>query len=91
MGPTNGRRGAWCFVIVLLLSSSAEVIAQEPSAPPATSAVPGYRTEKRVLTSEALGEQRPYFVGLPESYSHDSDHRYPVIYVLDGLSHEARI
>jgi predicted alpha/beta superfamily hydrolase len=86
MGPTKGRPDAWCFAIVLLLSSSAAVIAQEPSAPAATSPVPGYRTEKRVLTSEALGEQRPYFVGLPESYSHDSDRRYPVIYVLDGLS-----
>jgi predicted alpha/beta superfamily hydrolase len=86
MGPTKGRPDAWCFAIVLLLSSSAAVIAQEPSAPAATSPVPGYRPEKRVLTSEALGEQRPYFVGLPESYSHDSDRRYPVIYVLDGLS-----
>jgi predicted alpha/beta superfamily hydrolase len=86
MGGTRGRPDAWCFTMVLLLSSSAAVIAQEPSAPAAISPVPGYRVEKRVLTSEALGEQRPYFVGLPESYSRDSGRRYPVIYVLDGLS-----
>jgi predicted alpha/beta superfamily hydrolase len=85
MGPTKERPAAWCFAIVLLLSSAA-VIAQEACGGAETSTVPGYRVEERVLTSEALGERRPYFVGQPESYSQDSTRRYPVIYVLDGLS-----
>jgi len=89
MGPTKRRPEAWCFAIVLALSSSAGVIAQEPGGQVATSPLPGYHVEKKVLASEALGEQRPYFVGLPESYSQDSTRRYPVIYVLDGLSQGA--
>ena len=86
MEPTRGRAEGWGFAIVLLLAVSVAVMAQEPGAPVDTSTVPGYRAEKRVLTSKALGEERPYFVALPESYSRDADRRYPVVYVLDGLS-----
>lgn len=68
------------------LLSNAAAMAQAPSGPAAPATVPGYRIEKRVLASAVLSEQRPYFVGLPESYSHHADRRYPVIYVLDGLS-----
>jgi predicted alpha/beta superfamily hydrolase len=80
MRPTKRRPEAWCFAIVLSLSSGAACtqVATEP--------LPGYRVEERVLTSKALGEERPYVVGLPDSYSRDSGRRYPVIYVLDGLS-----
>jgi predicted alpha/beta superfamily hydrolase len=84
MGLTKERPAAWCFAIVLLLSSAALITQSCGSAE--TADVPGYRVEERGLTSKALGEQRPYFVGLPESYSHDSNRRYQVIYVLDGLS-----
>jgi predicted alpha/beta superfamily hydrolase len=70
----------------LWLLSTAAAMAQAPSGAAPPSPVPGYRFEKRVLTSAALGEQRPYFVGLPDSYSGGAGRRYPVIYVLDGLS-----
>jgi predicted alpha/beta superfamily hydrolase len=85
MRPTKRRREAWGFAIVSLLSGVA-VLAQACGAQVATEPLRGYRVEEKVLTSKALGEQRPYFVGLPESYSQNSDRRYPVIYVLDGLS-----
>jgi len=45
--------------------------------------------EKFVLQSEILGEERPYFVNLPESYN-DSKYQpkqYPVLYILDGSVH----
>ena len=81
--PGSRRLGT---VSWLLLLSTAAVVAQAPSGPPAPSPVPGYRIEKRVLTSAALSEERAYFVGLPEAYAVGADRRYPVIYVLDGLS-----
>jgi predicted alpha/beta superfamily hydrolase len=86
MGPTKGRLDTYCFAIVLFLLSSGAVVAQQSNAPTPTSPIPDYRTEKRVLTSKALGEERPYFVGLPQSYLPGADRRYSVIYVLDGLS-----
>jgi hypothetical protein len=69
-------------------SSFAQNIPQEhkAAAPVESSPVPGYRVEKKILTSERLAENRPYLVGLPESYTNKSNHRYPVIYVLDGPS-----
>ena len=38
------------------------------------------------LRSTVLGEDRDYFVHLPEGYQEDSSTRYPVLYVLDGAS-----
>lgn len=40
---------------------------------------------KHTIQSDVLGEERTYFVALPESYSWSKDYRtYPVIYILDG-------
>jgi predicted alpha/beta superfamily hydrolase len=83
MRPTKRRPEAWCFAIVLSLWSGAA------GAQVATSPLPDYRVEKKIFISKALGEERPYFVGLPESYAQDSGRRYPVVYVLDGLSQGA--
>lgn len=44
--------------------------------------------ELKALQSRVLGERRGYLVHLPASYRHDSDRRYPVIYVLDGSSQD---
>jgi predicted alpha/beta superfamily hydrolase len=41
------------------------------------------------LHSTVLGEEREYFVHLPEGYETDSSKRYPVMYVLDGTSQSA--
>ena len=71
---------SWCFL------SAAAAMAQAPAGTPAAPTVPGYRIEKRLLASKALEEQRAYFVGLPDSYAPGASRRYPVIYVLDGLS-----
>lgn len=38
------------------------------------------------LTSEVLGEEREILVSLPAEYV-QNDHRYPVLYVLDGRAH----
>lgn len=38
------------------------------------------------LRSAVLGEDREYFVDLPEGYEGDTGARYPVLYVLDGTS-----
>ncbi len=38
------------------------------------------------LRSTVLGEDREYFVHLPEGYGADTGTRYPVLYVLDGTS-----
>jgi len=45
--------------------------------------------EKRILTSDILGADRPYIVGLPASYDNDTYYprRYPVLYILDGEIH----
>lgn len=40
---------------------------------------------KHTIQSGVLGEERTYFVALPESYSWSKDYRtYPVVYILDG-------
>ncbi len=41
------------------------------------------------LNSEILGEDRPYWIHLPEGYSGAGDAAYSVIYLLDGESHLA--
>jgi predicted alpha/beta superfamily hydrolase len=41
------------------------------------------------MRSTALGEDREFFVHLPERYEEDTAARYPVLYVLDGTSQSA--
>jgi predicted alpha/beta superfamily hydrolase len=72
--------------LVLAVALPAGLPALPAAAAADESPVAGYRVEKGSLTSKALGEQRPYFVGLPESYARAADRRYPVIYVLDGAA-----
>jgi predicted alpha/beta superfamily hydrolase len=40
--------------------------------------------EEQVLNSNALDEEQKFTVYLPENYDSDADHRYPVLYALDG-------
>jgi predicted alpha/beta superfamily hydrolase len=40
------------------------------------------------MESQVLGEKRRLIVHLPESYERESERRYPVVYVLDGSSHD---
>ena len=42
--------------------------------------------EKLSLASETLGEERPYWIYLPQSYNNSSQ-SYPVLYLLDGDAH----
>jgi hypothetical protein len=41
------------------------------------------------VRSRVLGEEREFFVSLPESYAREPARGYPVIYVLDGASQHA--
>jgi enterochelin esterase-like enzyme len=66
--------------LVLLLLPAAAVGAQDAPRSP----LAGYQVDKKTLTSQALGEDRPYLVAVPDSYAQAPDRRYPVIYVLDG-------
>lgn len=43
---------------------------------------------QRSLHSAILGEDRPFIVHLPQTYSTRTDQRYPVLYVLDGTSQD---
>ena len=45
--------------------------------------------KKHLLTSEVLGEERPYWVHLPASYDgpYYAPQHYPVLYLLDGDAH----
>lgn len=40
--------------------------------------------EEHILNSKVLNEEQKISVYLPEKYGENSDHRYPVIYALDG-------
>ena len=42
--------------------------------------------QQRSLQSTVLGEPRAYVVHLPDSYARTPQQRYPVVYVLDGMS-----
>jgi predicted alpha/beta superfamily hydrolase len=64
---------------LLLLPAAAARTAETARSPLA-----GYQVDKKSLTSEALGEERPYLVAVPDSYAQATDRRYPVLYVLDG-------
>ena len=41
--------------------------------------------ESHVLTAKNTGRRYPIWVALPSSYAEDSKHRYPVVFVTDGL------
>lgn len=40
--------------------------------------------ETKAIQSESFGGQREYYVHLPESYQHDKEKKYPVVYLLHG-------
>ena len=46
---------------------------------------PTESVHRRVFASETLGEERTYWVYLPSGY-HDSEVRYPTLYLLHGMS-----
>ncbi|GHC01572.1 alpha/beta hydrolase [Thermomonas carbonis] len=48
--------------------------------------IPDPSIQQRTLASSVLGEERTYFVHLPDSYARSPKQRYPVFYVLDGTS-----
>ena len=48
----------------------------------------GSRVEFREFTSTALGGNAHYSVFLPPRYDQDSDHSFPVIYVLHGMNND---
>ena len=48
--------------------------------------IPNPSIQPRTLASAVLGEERTYFVHLPDSYARSPGKRYPVLYVLDGTS-----
>ncbi len=48
----------------------------------------GKNVEVKTLHSDSLGEKREFLVHLPESYLHEPNRRYPVVYVLDGSSED---
>lgn len=43
---------------------------------------------RRTMTSGVLGEERELIVHLPDSYGREPQHRYAVLYVLDGSSQD---
>lgn len=69
----------WALFLVALLTS------WQVNAQTATDIVIGKRYQ---IQAQALGEERHIQVYLPESYYHEgsAQHRYPVIYLLDGES-----
>ncbi|MEQ9103454.1 MAG: alpha/beta hydrolase-fold protein [Rhodothermales bacterium] len=73
-----------CSLLILstpFALAQGQVQAQNPSAPLIQIGTPGH------LYSDILGEDRPYWIHLPEGYSVEDDATYPVIYLLDGESH----
>lgn len=48
--------------------------------------IPDPSIQTRTMPSSVLGEERTYFVHLPDSYARSPKQRYPVLYVLDGTS-----
>jgi predicted alpha/beta superfamily hydrolase len=53
--------------------------------------IPDPTIQQRNLVSSVLGEQRTYFVHLPDSYARAPTRRYPVLYVLDGTSQSVHV
>ncbi|BFT30566.1 alpha/beta hydrolase-fold protein [Alteromonas sp. D210916BOD_24] len=64
--------GNFFFGLLLLFYCSSSILAQQ------------HTLEEHVLNSKILNEEQKISVYLPEKYGENSDHRYPVIYALDG-------
>ncbi len=60
------------FGLLLLFCNSSSLLAQQLT------------LNEHVLNSKVLNEEQKISVYLPETYGEDPDHRYPVIYALDG-------
>lgn len=76
------RRWILALLATAIVSVSASLLARHvlEDEAPVIGAIPG------TMRSEILGEEREYFVHLPEGYDADNATRYPVLYVLDGTS-----
>ena len=53
--------------------------------------IPDPSIQQRTLVSSVLGEERTYYVHLPDSYTRSPMQRYPVLYVLDGTSQSVHV
>lgn len=76
------RRTVLALLATALLSVAATLFLREALADEAP--VEGAR--RGTIHSAILGEEREYFVHLPEGYARDTARRYAVLYVLDGTS-----
>lgn len=70
------------FAATAVVSAAVTVLALKifEDEPPVAGALPAS------IRSAVLGEDREYFVHLPEGYEAGAQRRYPVLYVLDGTS-----
>ncbi len=64
--------GKFFFGILLLFYCSSSLLAQQLT------------LEEHVLNSKVLNEEQKISIYLPKNYGENPDHRYPVIYALDG-------
>lgn len=78
----NRTKHMLLFGATAVVSAAATVLAIMifEDEPPVAGAV------RHSIQSAVLGEDREYFVHLPEGYEPGTPHRYPVLYVLDGTS-----
>ena len=65
-------KGNLLFCLLLLFFSTDSLLAQQLS------------LDEHVLNSKILNEEQKISVYLPEAYGENPDHRYPVLYALDG-------
>lgn len=77
----------YCFLL-LFLSVSSWVVAQEKSIPTSITTTPFSIGETQVFHSDILKEDRTINVYLPASYHKNKEATYPVIYLLDGSADE---
>lgn len=78
----SGTKQMLLFTATAVVSAAVTVMALRifEDEPPVAGAVPA------TIRSAVLGEDREYFIHLPEGYETGSSRRYPVMYVLDGTS-----
>jgi len=85
----TSRRGIWHLSFPLGGMFALALSADPPRAqvtPPPRDPVPAYETF--TLASEALGEDRPVNVHMPDGYDASPAARFPVLYMPDGGLHE---